>query len=220
MEVFVFILLGLFIIALIFRCLKIKRQKRILVELQKELHHRISNNLGVISAFINTAVRDRDKIISAKDLESRIESISLIHEQLYQQKDVTKLNLHEFLQKLCDNLIRVYHPNKNTVYDINVPLKIKTKLASPIALVITEIITNSLKHGSLSGIDLKVSIEAKLSTQRIQMTIADNGKGFMQDFNLSNPSSYGIQMIKGLIKQIKGEIKFYNNNGATVQLIF
>ncbi len=215
------LLLGLCLIAFYFQYYRLKKQKRYVEELQKELHHRVRNNLGIISGLIDASIVNESSSIPSKDLESRINSIGFVHEQLYQQDDISALNLQDFLKKLCDNLVNTYFKNKEIFYKVDAPLMIETKLATQVALVISELVTNSLKHFDIPNKTLEIEIKARLTEQKkIFITIRDNGIGFPTGFNKSKSNSYGLQMIKGLIKQIRGEINFRNNNGAITEITF
>ncbi len=214
------LLLGLTIIAFYFQYQRLKKGKRHVEELQKELHHRVRNNLSIISGLIDASASSKStNSIPAKDLESRIQSISYVHEQLYHQEDITSLNLQEFIEKLCENLIQTYSNSSSVCYFVYAPLMIDVKFATQIALIFTEVVTNSLKHGIIKGQVLEIKVEASLlKDKKVQMVISDNGTGYPEDFENSN--SYGIKMIKGLVKQIKAEIFFEKNNGSVTKLIF
>ena len=215
------LLLGLGLIAFYFQYHRLRKQKKHVEELQKELHHRVRNNLSIISALIDESDKGVDAELHTKELESRIKSIGFVHEQLYQQNDITKLNLQLFLEKLCNNLVNTFGDKEKVAYQVNAPLLIETKLATQLALVTAELITNSLKYSIKSGIQQSIRISAKLlSDQKITIAVADNGKGFPEGFDSSLINSYGIRMIKGLIKQMKGEIKFYNSNGSCAEFTF
>lgn len=215
------LLLGLVLIIFYFQYHKLKKQKRYVEDLQKELHHRVRNNLGIISGLIDASAVKNETSIPVKDLEARVKSISFVHEQLYQQDNITALNLQNFLETLCSNLIKTYASNKNINYTIDAPLMIETKLATQLALVVAESITNSLKHGSISNQPIELNIKAALTEdKKIKMVVKDNGNGFPNNYDFKSPKSYGIQMMKGLIKQMKGEIQFKNQNGAIVEFSF
>ena len=215
------LLLGLGLIAFYFQYNRLKKQKRYVEELQKELHHRVRNNLGIISGLIDASIVNENTSIPSKDLESRINSIGFVHEQLYQQDDISALNLQDFLKKLCDNLVITYAKDKEVICNVDAPLMIETKLATQVALVISELVTNSLKHYTIPNKTLEVEIKARLTEQRkISITVTDNGEGFPSSFNKSKSNTYGLKMIKGLIKQIRGEINFSNNKGAVTEITF
>ncbi|MDE3145225.1 MAG: hypothetical protein KGL19_13800, partial [Bacteroidota bacterium] len=208
-------------ILLFFQFKKIKEQKRYVEDLHKELHHRIRNNLGIIAALIDASDTTGNRASSVKDLENRIQSISLVHEQLYQHDDVTKLHLQEFLEKIGDNVINAYKKDAHVKYTVDASLIIETKLATQLALVIVELITNSLKHGINGQEILQIHISAKLlENKKIAITYNDNGIGFPKDFDAAKSTGYGLQMINGLIKQMQGKITYSNNNGAYVEFIF
>lgn len=213
-------LLSLGIIIFYFQYMQLRKRKKHVEELQKELHHRVRNNLGIVSALVDESTHDPSNKITAKELESRINSIGFVHEQLYQQKDITKLDLQTFLENLCKNLISTFSNNSNIEYKIDAHLSIETKQTTQLALVLAELITNSLKHGFKLIANPKIFITAScLNDNKVKIVVSDNGTGFPDNFN-SLAKNYGIKMVYGLVKQMKGEIKFYNENGAFNELIF
>lgn len=213
-------LLSIGIIIFYFQYMQLRKRKKHVEELQKELHHRVRNNLSIVSALVDEFTHDQSNKINAKELESRINSIGFVHEQLYQQKDITKLDLQTFLENLCENLISTFSGNRNIEYKIDAHLSIETKQTTQLALVLAELITNSLKHGFKATANPKIIITAScLNGNKVKIIVSDNGTGFPDNFN-SLSKNYGIKMVYGLVKQIKGEIKFYNENGALNELIF
>jgi two-component sensor histidine kinase len=200
---------------------KLKYQKRNIEDLQKELHHRIRNNLAIISGLIDASAIKEESTILSKDLKSRIMSISFVHEYLYQQDDVTKLNLQNFVEKIMENLIVTYSNNNKVLFEINANILIDTRMATQLALIITELLTNSLKHGYKKEYALKISVAAKLlNDTKTELVISDNGPGLSPKCQQQNGDSYGLKMVLGLIRQIKGEIFFSNINGSNTRLIF
>ena len=189
--------------------------------MQKELHHRIRNNLAIISGLIDASVVNGDTTIPSKDLEARIKSISFVHEQLYQQDDVTKLNLQNFVEKIIDNLIITYGYGVKVNYEIDAFLLIETRMATQLALIIAELLTNCLKHGVRKDSNLKLFVTAKLlPDKKIELIIKDNGAGYPLDFISKKGFNYGLKMVIGLVKQIKGEIQFSNIEGSCTRIIF
>ncbi|MBN8675319.1 MAG: hypothetical protein J0L56_14400 [Chitinophagales bacterium] len=214
------LLLGIGLILGYFQYVKIKKQKKYVENLQKELHHRVRNNLGIITALIDEANKNPGSAIQTKDLEARINSISFVHELLYQQDDTTVLNLQSFLEKLCDHLISSYSSHKKTLCEINAHISIPAEQSTQLALIIAELITNSLKHGKKGNGILKIKINSEIINNKIKIIVADNGVGFIDFFKSSKSGNYGILMVKGLVKQINGNVRFYNNEGAIAEFTF
>ncbi|MBX9782609.1 MAG: ATP-binding protein [Chitinophagaceae bacterium] len=215
------LLLSIALVIAYFQYKRLKKEKKQIVELQKELHHQVRNNLGIISGLIDASVDSKSNDISLKDLESRIQSISFIHEQLYQKEDITKINLQEFIETLCSNLSKTYQTTNKIFFNINAHLLIETKLATQLALTLSELITNCIKHGGVNLNELAISVSAKkLKNDKISISVSDNGKGFPENFEHPQKGSYGINMIKGLLKQMNGTVIFKNNNGSFSEIIF
>lgn len=227
----VVILLGLFIGFLLFKSIKANRlianQKD---ELQKglkekgimmdEIHHRIKNNLQVVSGILEL---QRGKIDSEKhakiyeESQAYLQSMSMIHELLYEQEGVSKLDMQAYLMKLGHLLIDSY-PNIKVGYNVAAPtVQLEVKNATPLALIICELITNSLKHAFKETGEIKINLTK--NGKNYELVYADNGSGF----NNINDSTYyntGLNLIIMLTEDLNGKVVFSNNNGFRCLLTF
>ncbi len=191
--------------------------------LLKEIHHRVKNNMQVMSSLMSIQA---DKIDEPKMLdvfteaEVRIQSMAFIHEVLYQSESFTKIQLQPYFENLVNHILQVYSSQTDMV-DLEIIAE-KTSLnvehAVPCGLIVTEIITNSLKYGiPKKGTSLKIRIKAGLeSGKRLFMTIADNGAGIDSNLDLENTSSLGIRLIIELISdQLEGDYNVVYKNGVS-----
>lgn len=202
---------------------KNKKQKDVIVGLQKELHHRIKNNLAIINTFIDVAKEEfSDLAFNNKltELQNRITSINEVHQQLYKNTDVTRLSSKKYVQKLTDNIQHSF-ANKNIVIaqNINDSLKLNAEQSFAVGLIINEFLTNSFKH-AFDGIDGTILIEMKEDHQNLFLLLSDNGKGLPKNFNIQKTESFGLRVIKLLAQQLKGTFKLENINGVTLNIHF
>lgn len=205
---------------------KIKQSLKEKEVLLKEVHHRVKNNLQVISSILNlqsSYVTDEQTIDVLQESQNRIKSMSFIHESLYQTKDFTGVNFADYIQNLYNNLLFSYSP-KNKKIKIkkqlqNVHLNIDT--AIPCGLIINELVSNALKHAFTNKKTGTVELKMKtIGSKKIQITIADNGKGFPPKFDYKNTSTLGLQLVMVLVGQIKATIKQINKNGVKFIITF
>jgi two-component sensor histidine kinase/CBS domain-containing protein len=200
------------------------KEKEVLL---KEIHHRVKNNLQVISSVLRLQsdyVRD-DKILTLfNDSQNRIRSMALIHEKLYQSSNLLKINFDEYIRDLTENLVRSYIAFSSSVNlttsAIGVWLNIDT--AIPCGLIINELVSNSLKH-AFSGTDQKNEIQVSITaTQNNQFTliVQDNGIGFPEDIEFRNTESLGLELVCVFTEQLDGTIELDRSNGTAFIITF
>lgn len=197
-------------------------EKEILI---KELHHRVKNNLQIVSSLLNLQSENiKSEKLKQILLQSkyRIESMAKIHEMVYKTQDMSKINFAEYVREFASALIFSIKGLTN-----NIKLKISIKdvyfsinTAIPLGLLINEIITNSLKHGikeNKKG-EIVITIIEK-ENENMQMLIGDSGIGYKNDFNAQNYSSLGFQIISGIVDQLKGSLIKEKSPGGTYYAI-
>ena len=196
------------------------KEKDILLQ---EIHHRVKNNMQIISSLLNlqiTYLDDNEAVNLLKESQNRVRSMAIIHEKLYQSNDFTKINLTEYINSLVNGLFYSYSIKNhiNSIIDVDdVELNIET--AVPIGLILNELVSNSLKHGFPDGKG-EVFIKLKTVEDKYEMTVSDNGIGFPKDIDFRNTDSLGLQLINNLVNQIDGEIKLIRNHGTEFRIIF
>lgn len=189
--------------------------------LVKEIHHRVKNNLQIISSLMSlqkSSVNDEDVIRVLNESKLRVEAIALIHQKLYQDEKVNYVDFKSYLQELIEM-------QKKLAPDVNCELNavnatVHLDVAVPLGLVISELITNAMKHGfkNIEKPELKVILEEKEGYYHLR--IKDNGVGLPADFDLVNSKSFGSEIIVALAKQIDAEIIYTNDHGACFDISF
>ena len=189
--------------------------------LLKEIHHRVKNNLQIISSLlrIQTHQTQDDAALDAlKEGQSRVEAMSLIHEDLYQHDDLKAIKFKEYLSKLSNSIFETYSISKSNIVlekDIDdVELDIDTVV--PLGLIVNELITNALKYAFPNQMEGVLRLSLKKSKSDIQLSIADNGVGINDDEELSG---FGSGLVRSLLAKLEGEMSVQNDNGLNVNLI-
>lgn len=217
---------------LLYRVLsKVNQQKSQLSEalrdkdlLIKEIHHRVKNNLQLVSSLLSMQSRtivDPSVAGAIEDGKSRVRSMALIHQDLYQNDNLKGVNVKSYLDDLCSELFNTYNVNQQPVelsLDIeDIILDIDTVI--PLGLIINELITNSLKYAFPKGEPGKVSITLKRSSDGLVLHVKDNGVGY--DLDRANTSnSFGTKLIKALSKQLDGHLDVDSSNGTSIRIKF
>jgi PAS domain S-box-containing protein len=196
------------------------KEKNILLQ---EIHHRVKNNMQIISSLLNlqiTYLDDKEAVNLLKESQNRVRSMAIIHEKLYQSNDFTKINLTEYIKSLVNGLFYSYSIKNHINSIINVDdVKLNIETAVPIGLILNELVSNSLKHGFPKGSG-EVYIRLKNVEDKYEMIVGDNGIGFPKDIDFKKTESLGLQLVNNLVNQIDGEIVFNNDHGTEFKIIF
>ncbi|WP_199296625.1 histidine kinase dimerization/phosphoacceptor domain -containing protein [Leptolyngbya sp. FACHB-711] len=189
--------------------------------LLKEIHHRVKNNLQVISSVLRLQsdyIRDERVLALFKDSQNRIRSMALIHEKLHQSSDLLKINFDEYIRDLANNLLRSYTANSQAATlraeAAGVWLNIDT--AIPCGLIINELVSNTLKHAfptPTSENEILIEI-SPTSDNRFILTVQDNGIGFPLELDFRNTESLGLELVCVFTEQLEGTIELDRTEGT------
>jgi two-component sensor histidine kinase len=185
------------------------QEKEILL---KEVHHRVKNNLQVISSILNLQshyIKDEAALETLKEIQNRIKSMALIHENLYQNKDLSHLNFGEYIANLVQNLVYTYNSSKKEIevlMDVD-DIFLNLDYSIPCGLIINELISNSLKHAFTESEKGTIKVIFKKHTDLVHLSIEDDGKGFNKKIDFRNTDSLGLQLVMALVDQINGKIE-------------
>jgi len=198
------------------------REKEALLQ---EVHHRVKNNLQIISSLLHLqSSRIDDSKITAvfQDSQNRIRSMSLIHEKLYRSQDFTRIDLGEYVQMLTAYLVRSYQINVGLialeVETDEVYLSIDT--AVPCGLLLNELISNALKHAFPSGRQGKIFILLHAEDRKVTLIVGDNGVGIPDIQMVDNEDTLGFQLIETLAQQIGANIQMEVDHGTKFIITF
>lgn len=195
-------------------------------ELIKEIHHRVKNNMQVMTSILNlqsNMIEDPSVKQIFEESQNRIKSMALVHENIYSNKSLTNMDFKQYLVSLTDNLLRSYEINEK---NIEIKLKINNfylpvTLAVPCGLIINEIISSSIKRYFVE-ISNKciIFVEAKLNNNEVQIFISDNGETIKDKKILINPKSLGFQLVAALIDQLNGSITLESKEHNKFSIFF
>ena len=217
---------------------------------RKEIHHRIKNNLQVISSLLDLQaekfnnrgdIKNSEVLEAFRESQDRVISMALIHEELHKSEGLDTLNFSSYIQELAENLFLTYR-----LRDIDISLNTDLEehiffdmdTAVPLGIIINELVSNSLKH-AFPGRD-KGEIRIKLCREKTKefinsmeestdedfqdtsliLTVSDDGIGIPESLNLENPDSLGIQLVTTLVDQLEGELELKRNNGTEFTIRF
>jgi PAS domain S-box-containing protein len=191
---------------------QIKKSLKVKEMLLKEIHHRVKNNLMVISSLLSLQsryIKDEASKSIFKDSQNRARSMALIHELLYQSSDLKSINFGTYINKLTNELFSVYITDPNKIklnMDIDsIMLDINT--AIPLGLIVNELVSNSMKHAFPNVKQGKIGIEFKLDDGNYSLIVSDNGVGFPNDYDIQHSDSLGLKIVNSLTEQIEGNIR-------------
>lgn len=198
------------------------KEKEVLL---KEIHHRVKNNLQVISSLLNLqrgSIKDPQTLEIFQESQNRVESMALIHEQLYRSKDLSRIDFADYIRNLVANLFCSYEVRANAItLKINVDnVLLDINAAIPCGLIINELIANSLKYAFPVGKEGEIWIEFNSNNDKFTLIVADNGVGFPQDLDFQNTNSLGLQLVNALTEQLEGNIELDNSVGTKFIITF
>ncbi len=199
------------------------KEKEVLL---REIHHRVKNNLYIISNLLDLqsdVIQDKRLLALFSDSQTRIQSMALIHEQLYQSTDLGQVNFGDYIHRLVENLFFSLSHTKGLIKSIvNVePIQINLETAIPCGLLINELITNSLKHAFPNGRSGEVYVEFYQDLdQKLHLEVRDNGVGISPDIDWDNLTSLGLKLVQILSKQLRATLNLNLSQGSSIELIF
>lgn len=196
------------------------------VILLQEIHHRVKNNMQIISSLLRlqSGQIDNEKMQDIFRIsQDRIRSMALIHDMLYKTKNFAGIDFNQYLQGLIRHLVNTYLIDAKDI-KINVQVDkvyLDLNTAVPCGFILNELVTNSLKHAFPSGRKGEVTVELRSNERnKTQISVSDNGIGLPNDFNFNNPQSLGLMLVKDLVRQLNGKIEYTSENGASFTITF
>jgi len=193
--------------------------------LLKEIHHRVKNNLQIISSLLYLQSQHiEDKASRATFLEGRgrVKSMALVHEKLYQSEDLARIDFQEYLMSFTNYLMQSYHSDHKRIHlDLNVDkVHIPVDSAIPCSLIINELITNALKYAFEGREQGTLSLTLHENESNIQVVVSDNGVGMPEGYNIQESETLGMQLIVGLVQQLRGTLETDFTDGTTFTFNF
>ena len=202
---------------------KANAEKEVLL---KEIHHRVKNNLQVISSLLNlqsNSLSDEKMISAVKEGQSRVKSMALIHQTLYQSDRLSRIDLQDYIEKLVSFLSDTYKNEKKEILTNinakNISLDIDT--AIPLGLIINELVSNSFKHAFRNKTKGKIEVVLERSGPTdYKLTVSDNGIGLADNLNIEKADSLGLKLVNILTRQLKGELTIHKTDITAFSIKF
>jgi PAS domain S-box-containing protein len=194
----------------------------------RELHHRVKNNMQIISSLLSLqakSLKDERDLEIFKSSQSRVKSMALIHEKLYDSPDFSHINLADYIQSLVEELYDTYNIRADKIHlKINIhDIKLNMETSIPLGLLINEIVSNSLKYAFPENENFenpKLVIELKKEKNDYILMIMDNGIGIHDKLDLEKSESLGMQLINSLTEQVDGKLKLDTSHGTKFTIKF
>ncbi|MDO5981095.1 tetratricopeptide repeat protein [Flavivirga spongiicola] len=193
--------------------------------LLKEVHHRVKNNLQIVSSLLRLQYKFGNHKSSTEilqEIQDKIHAMSIIHERLYKSNNLSLINLQTYLDNLLSHFNTSYDlPEQNITITTAIDnINLGMDRLVPCGLIVNEIIANSIKYAFQDNTNGHISIKASKNKDTCTLTIQDTGIGFPENFEMESSQSLGMQLIQGLTKQIKGTVEIISNPGACYTITF
>jgi len=204
---------------------KIKASLREKEVMLKEIHHRVKNNLQVVSSLLNIQSRyiaDPADAELFKESQNRVQAMALVHEKLYQSSDLARVDFSSYIESLMKNLFYSYaigRDNISMVADVQ-PISLSVDAAVPCGLIINELISNCLKHAFPEGSGGEIRVSIRERDNRIVIEVSDDGIGLSANFDFHTSESLGLQLVNMLVEQLDGSISLEREQGTRFTITF
>lgn len=201
----------------------IQKQSGDLEVLMKEIHHRVKNNLQIVSSLLDLQshyITDSQASEAVKEGKNRVQSMALIHQNLYTEGNIKGIKVKEYINNLLIALCNSYNISSEKI-KINVfidDLNLDVDTMIPLGLVINELVSNAFKYAFKEKQGGELQILLKENADKLNLLIRDNGNGFPEGLDVKNSKSFGLKMIKAFAQKLKAKLDIYNNNGAVVEM--
>jgi two-component sensor histidine kinase len=201
----------------------IQKQADNLEILMKEIHHRVKNNMQIVSSLLDLqsiSIKDQQASDAVKEGKNRVQSMALIHQNLYAEDNLkgikAKLYINNLLQNLCDSYnisndrVKIY----SNIQDLN--LDVDTMI--PIGLIFNELLTNAFKYAFNEKVAGVLEIHLQEQNNQLQLSVKDDGPGFPMELDAKTTKSFGLRMIRAFAQKLKAVVEIKNDNGASIKI--
>ncbi|AFZ20504.1 PAS domain S-box protein [Allocoleopsis franciscana] len=200
------------------------KEKEVLL---KEIHHRVKNNLQIVTSLLQMQARrtkEPQAVEVLRDSKNRIASIALVHEKLYRSEDLANIDFGQYIPDLTTHLFDTYNVSSNTVsLNINVEnILLQIDTAIPCGLIINELVSNSLKYAFPANRKGEIQIEfySNKIDENLTLIVRDNGMGIPKEFDIETAHSLGLTLVQGLVEQLEGTIELDRHQGTEFKITF
>jgi two-component sensor histidine kinase len=194
--------------------------------LLKEVHHRVKNNLQIISTLLDLqseGIRDGEALAAFRESQGRIKAMALIHERLYESKDLASIDLQRYIEELSAHLFASYVVDSGRI-SLQVDaggVSLGIDRAIPCGLIINELVTNALKHAFPDNRQGEIHLGLQAGDDGIiTLRVADNGVGLPPALDITSTGTLGLQLVTMLARQLRGEVSLVRENGTAFVVRF
>jgi two-component sensor histidine kinase len=193
--------------------------------LLKEIHHRVKNNLQVVSSLLSLQARqidDERAVTLINDSQNRVRAMALIHEKLYQSSDLSSIDFAEYVRGLTQYLIRTYgSATKQVTFHVQAEdVWLSLNAAVPCGLIINELVSNAFEHAFPDDFLGTIELTASMVGDMVTLTIADNGVGIPAEEDILSGDTLGVQLVHSLVSQLDGDLTLHRENGTRFEITF
>jgi two-component sensor histidine kinase len=193
--------------------------------LLKEVHHRVKNNLQIVTSLLNSQsdlIGEGPVLDALLEGKHRIQAMAMIHQRLYNTDDYSCVQMPSYISELVDYLKESFNPGTRIIFKLSIdPVALNLSVAVPFALILNEAISNSLKHGFPDGREGTITVELQsLDGQTKLLKVADDGIGIPSSVDESNPNSFGLRLIRGFTSDISGTLTIEKSRGTSIIIVF
>jgi PAS domain S-box-containing protein len=193
--------------------------------LLREIHHRVNNNLQIISSLLSLQSQN---VVNEKDHElfmesqNQVRSMAMIHEKLYQSENLSAINFSDYLKTLLDSLIYDY-PNDLSQLNLELDMgkiELNIETSVPCGLIINELVSNSIKHAFPPDTEGTISIKMYPENGNYVLIVADDGVGYVRETEMLNSAKLGLNLVDSLVRQLDGTIEILEGKGTAYKIVF
>lgn len=193
--------------------------------LMKEIHHRVKNNLQIISSLLHTQssyLENEQALNAIRDSQNRMQAISIVHQKLYKSNDLSTIDIRKYIAELAESIQDSFEAGHRIKFEYNLAnLQLTTADTVPLGLILNEAITNSVKYAFNDRQQALISISlSEIREGYIRLSIRDNGRGLPDDFDAYSCTSLGINLMMGLTEQLNGEFSISSGEGVMISVVF
>jgi PAS domain S-box-containing protein len=205
---------------------KVKANLKEKETLLQEIHHRVKNNMAVIDSLLNLQMKSTDNKIAQEalqDSQNRVQSMASVHETLYRSDTLSAINLKTYLSELGRKVFKNYSISSKIKFKVVAEnIMVSVKQASPVGLIVNELIANCLKYAFTNDREGEILLELKPDNENgVELAVSDNGVGISDGFDLKTADSLGLKLVKMLVEiQLDGSIDMESNNGTKFTIKF
>lgn len=202
----------------------IRRQAEEMEVLNREIHHRVKNNLQVISSLLDIqsqTLKDAEAADVIRESRQRVQSMAFIHQNLYQSSTVQEIEINNYINTLADHLFQTYNIRKDKIRfhtDID-KLNLHTDTVIPLGMILNELISNALKYAFRDLEEGEIRVALKQQERELLLRVQDNGKGLPEGFDIAQLQSFGFKVIRAFAQKLKARLHVDGRHGTNVELV-